>query len=224
MSELTLLRVLKLGATGKDVRAMKRGLARAGHGTLAMSANPLMGPFAVRHLKNFQFRQGLKDDGEYGKLTHAKLIQWFDKFARSLYEQAGKELWSPVATASGPPAKGSLQLPANFVPSHETAGLPGFPALDVFAAPNTTVLAPADGVVDRLSGRDPKLGGSPGGPYGWSIYLTTASGRFYMTHFGSRNVTLGQRVSQGDTIGTVCDSAVSGKPNTSHIHHGKKRT
>jgi hypothetical protein len=225
MSELALLRVLKLGATGKDVRAMKRGLARAGHGTLPMSASPLMGPFAVRHLKNFQFRQGLKMDGEYGKQSHGKLIQWFDKYARQLYEQAGKEVWTPVAaTDAAAPAKGSLQLPASFVPTHETAGLPGYPAVDVFAAPNTPVLAPADGVVDRLSGRDPNLGGSPGGPYGWSVYLTSASGRFYMTHLGSRNVSLGQRVAQGEPIGTVCDSAVSGKPNTSHIHHGKKRT
>jgi murein DD-endopeptidase MepM/ murein hydrolase activator NlpD len=224
MSELALVRILKLGARGKDVRAMKRGLARAGHGTLAMSANPLMGPFAVRHLKSFQFRQALEMDGEYGKATHAKLIQWFDKYARQLYEQAGDEVWNPVAADAGPAAKGSVQLPRDFVPTHQTAGLEGYPALDVFAQPNTTVLAPADGIVDRLSGRDPKLGGSAGGPYGWSIYLTTGAGRFYMTHFATRNVTVGQRVAQGEPIGTVCDSAVSGKPNTSHIHHAKKRT
>src|SRR5215211_8878173 len=88
MSELKLLRVLKLGAVGKDVRALKRGLARAGHGMLSASVNPLMGPFAVRHLTNFQVKQGLVADGKYGEESHARLIQFFDAFARQLYEQA----------------------------------------------------------------------------------------------------------------------------------------
>src|SRR5215217_5716161 len=89
MSELKLLRVLKLGAVGKDVRAMKRGLARAGHGTLSTSVNPLMGPFAVRHLTNFQIKQAIVADGKYGEETHGRLIQFFDAFARQLYEQSG---------------------------------------------------------------------------------------------------------------------------------------
>ena len=113
-----------------------------------------------------------------------------------------------------------LQLPSRFKPTHQTAGLPGYPAVDVFAQPGTKVLAPADGVVDRLSGRDPATGGSPGGSYGWSIYLKSRKGRYYLTHFGSRTVTLTKNVRKGDVIGTVCDSKVSGKPGTSHIHEG----
>jgi hypothetical protein len=218
MSELTLLRTLKLGARGKDVRAMKRGLARAGHGTLAGSMNPLMGPFAVTHLKNFQRKHSLNPTGAYGKETHARLIQHFDRFAIKLYKDAR---WEPKDPH--PPAKGSLQLPKDFTPTHETAGLAGFPAVDVFADPNTVVLAPEDGVIDKLSGHDPKEGGPPGGPYGFSIYLRAASGRYFMTHFATRRVALQNRVTRGQPIGTVCDSAVSGKPNTSHIHVGKHR-
>jgi murein DD-endopeptidase MepM/ murein hydrolase activator NlpD len=220
ISELKLLRVLKLGATGKDVRAMKRGLARAGHGMMSASVNPLMGPFGVRHLTNFQVRQGLVADGKYGEQTHGRLIQFFDAFARQLYEQAGAV--SQVVHVQ-PPVSGSLQLPRDFVPTHETAGLPGFPAVDVFADPGTTVLAPEDGIVDRLSGHDPKEGGHPGGAYGFTIYVQAASGRYFLTHFGSRQVTLGQHVKRGDPIGTVCDSAVSHNPGTSHIHAGKQR-
>lgn len=219
MSELTIRRVLKLGDRGYDVRAMKRGLARAGHGRLVASANPVLGPFAVRHLRDFQHGQALEPDGVYGKDTHGKLIQFFDKFARELYEKKGN--WEPKDPTT--PATGSLHLQKDFVVTHETAGLPGFPAMDAFAEPNTPVLAPEDGVVDRLSGRDPKLGGTPGGPYGWSIYLRSPSGQHYMTHFATRDVTVGQQITQGESIGTVCDSALSGKPGTSHIHHGKKR-
>ena len=219
MSELALIRVLKLGSRGKDVRAMKRGLAHAGHGRLSMSVNPLMGPFAVRHLRNFQHREAIGVDGKYGTESHKRLIQYFDAFALKLYKDARWE--SPDDDPA--PAKGTLQLPTDFVATHQTAGLPGFPARDVFADPDTVVHAPEDGVVDRLSGRDPRQGGPPGGPYGWSIYLDSPSGRYFMTHFGTRRVALGQRVSRGQAIGTVCDSAVSGKPNTSHIHMGKKR-
>jgi hypothetical protein len=215
MSALKLTRLLRLGSTGKDVRAVKRGLARAGHGTLPGSVNPLMGPLAVRHLKTYQRSVLLMPDGVYGKDTHAQLTQWFDAFARKLYED-----WEPVEPHHPPPA-GSLQLPHEFRATHQTAGLPGFPAVDLFAQPNTPVLAPEDGLVDKLSGRNPAQGGSPGGPYGWSIYLDARSGRYFMAHFATRQVTLGDRVTKGQRIGTVCDSKVSGKPGTSHIHHGK---
>jgi murein DD-endopeptidase MepM/ murein hydrolase activator NlpD len=221
MSELKLIRLLKLGARGRDVRAVKRGLARAGHGRLAASVNPLMDPFAVRHLKDFQHKVGLSPDGVYGENSHRALIQWFDKYAQQLYEQAGGEVWEPKEP--GPPPAGSVPLPKEFVPTHQTAGLPGYPAVDVFGRPGATVLAPEDGVVARFSGRDPSQGGQPGGPYGWSIYVDAPSGRYFMTHFGSRSVAVGQRVKQGEPLGTVCDSAVSGKPGTSHIHMGKAR-
>ena len=200
---------------------MKRGLARSGHGTLAGSFNPLMGPFAVQHLKNFQHQHAIGPTGVYDAPSHAKLIQFFDQLALKLYTDAQ---WEPKPDGGATDASGgSLQLPSSFVPTHETAGLPGYPATDQFADPGTSVLAPEDGVVDRLSGHDPKLGGKPGGPYGWSVYLNTASGRYYMTHFASRQVTLGEHVKHGQPIGTVCDSAVSEKPGTSHIHQGKHK-
>jgi murein DD-endopeptidase MepM/ murein hydrolase activator NlpD len=221
MSELAFFRLLKLGSMGKDVRAVKRGLARAGHGALVGAVNPVMGPFAVRHLTNYQRATvPLDPDGKYGKETHKRLIEKFDAFARQLDEQASKELAVPIGDPT-PAPDGSLPLPRDFSATHPTAGLEGFPAVDMFAHPNTVVLAPEDGTVLRLSGREPAQGGSPGGAYGFSIHLDSPSGRYFMTHFATTQVSVGQQVTGGQPIGTVCDSAVSGKPNTSHIHHGK---
>lgn len=117
----------------------------------------------------------------------------------------------------------NVQLPQRFKATHPTAGLPGYPAVDVFGRPGSSVLSPASGTIRRFSGKDPKSGGKPGGPYGWSIYLQTAGGDdYFMTHFGSRVVKVGQKVKRGDPLGTICDSKVSGKPGTSHIHEGLK--
>ena len=218
MSGLAFRRVIKFGSRGTDVRAVKRGLSRAGHGTLLGSRNPVMGVGAVRHLSNFQRSIPVMPTGEYDKVTHRHLSQWFDDLARELWNE-----WEPVEVVD-PAPDGSLQLPKDFRSTHETGGLPGFPAVDLFAQPDTVVLAPEDGTVDRLSGHDPREGGRPGGPYGWSIYIDAASGRYFMTHFATRKVKLGEQVKRGEAIGTVCDSKVSGKPGTSHIHLGKSRS
>lgn len=115
-----------------------------------------------------------------------------------------------------------IVLPSSYRATHPTGGLPGYPAVDVFGKPGEQVGAPEAGTVRRLSGKDPQKGGTPGGPYGWSIYLDCPSGDYYLTHFGSRKVKVGQKVKRGEIIGTICNSAVSGKPGTSHIHMGKK--
>lgn len=109
-----------------------------------------------------------------------------------------------------------------FTPTHQTTGLPGYPAKDFFAKPGTPVLAPQNGKVTKLSGHDPKTGGVAGGAYGWSVYITTSTAVYFATHFGTRSVKLGQVVKRGDRIGTVCDAAVARMPSSSsHIHLGK---
>lgn len=108
----------------------------------------------------------------------------------------------------------TLQLPATFTSTHETGGLPGYPAVDVFANPGTPVRSPADGVVTKLSGQAGGPGG--GGPYGYSIYIKGDRGTYFLTHFGSRNVQLGQRVRRGQVIGTVVDYP----DRADHIHEG----
>lgn len=119
-----------------------------------------------------------------------------------------------------------ITLPRTFKPTHQTAGLRGYPAIDVFGRPEggDTVKADFTGVVHKLSGRDPAKGGSRGGAYGWSIYVRAPNGDDrYMTHFGTRRVKIGDRIVPGTILGTVCNSAVSGNPGTSHIHYGLKK-
>jgi murein DD-endopeptidase MepM/ murein hydrolase activator NlpD len=71
---------------------------------------------------------------------------------------------------------------------------------------------------------DPSRQGSPGGPYGRSVYIknaVTGSERF-VTHLDELAVKVGDLIRPGSIIGTVCDSAVSGKPGTTHVHLGHK--
>ena len=119
---------------------------------------------------------------------------------------------------------GQVQLPSHFTPTHETEGLPGFPAVDVFAPAGTQVLAPATGKVVKLSGHPPTATSPPGGPYGWSIYLTARDGgTYYMTHFGSRNAycKVGACIGRGEPIGKVAAySKATHGVTADHIHLG----
>jgi len=102
--------------------------------------------------------------------------------------------------------------------------LPGFPARDWFAPTGSSVFAPVDGVVSRLSGHPPENGPTEGphGPFGLSLYIRGDNGHiYYMTHFGSRAVRLHDRVVEGQRIGVVGDYAKWGTP--SHIHMGVHR-
>lgn len=119
-----------------------------------------------------------------------------------------------------PPA--TVQLPETFTATHQTDGLPGYPAVDVFAKGGTVVLAPADGVIDKISGHPVTPKATPGGPYGLSCYLARdAGGRYFATHFATLAVTVGQRVKKGQPIGTVADySKATGGVTPSHIHLG----
>jgi murein DD-endopeptidase MepM/ murein hydrolase activator NlpD len=117
-----------------------------------------------------------------------------------------------------------LLLPAHFKPTHQTEGLPGFPAIDCFAPAGTVVLAPLTGKVVKLSGHAPTEQAEPGGPYGWSIYLTARDGgTYYLTHFASRTriVKLGACIGKSEPLGTVADFArATGGRTPSHIHEG----
>jgi murein DD-endopeptidase MepM/ murein hydrolase activator NlpD len=133
-----------------------------------------------------------------------------------------------VARAPGGPLRGAK--PGNPVlggkpggGNHGTSGLAGYSGVDYFAKPGTTAVAPISGKVVRFSGHDPKLGAvqGAGGPLGWSLYIKGSDGHmYYLTHMGSRSVRVGQRVRQGQPIGTVANYDKFGRP--SHIHMGRR--
>lgn len=104
-------------------------------------------------------------------------------------------------------------------PDHQTSGLPGYPAFDYLAKPGTPVVAPATGTVFKLSGRDPKEGGTPHGPLGYSIYISgTNSKKYFLTHLDKVIVKLNEDVTQGEQIAEVA----AGPPSWSvpHCHMG----
>jgi len=96
--------------------------------------------------------------------------------------------------------------------THDTDGLPGYPAVDLFAKPGTPFLAPEDGRIVRISGHP---GTTSGNVFGQSIYFQGRSGRtYFITHLG----TVAPRGSyrKGRPIGTV-SRWTSGSP---HAHVG----
>ena len=211
MTALPFGRQIGLNYRGPDCLAVKRALARAGFGPKKLAGlTRVFGPYAVKELERFQADQGIAADGVYGALTHSRLSPFFDSRAWHLYAEVH-------------PA-GQIQLPAVFTSTHETSGLDGYPAVDVFAPGGTIALAPAAGEIHKLSGHEPTASTTPGGPYGWSIYLRDASGNdYFLTHFGTRSVTVGTHVNRGDVIGTVCDAKVAHMSSSlSHIHEGKR--
>lgn len=125
-------------------------------------------------------------------------------------------------TPPPPPSPGTLQLPEKFTPTHQTDGLPGYPAIDVFAHGGTVALAPAAGTITSLSGHPVTPTAKPGGPYGLSCYLTRSDGGIYfLTHFATLKVKVGQKVTRGTPLGTVADYArATGGVTPSHIHEG----
>jgi len=205
-------RVLRQGVRASEVQGVKRALAREQGVNDPGVGSTLFGATAVADLRLFQRRHSLEVDGVYGPRSHGRLTHWFDDYAFLLY--TGEPPHPPSST---------VQLPATFTPTHQTAGLPGYPAIDVFAAPGTEALAPADGTVRKLSGHDPHEGGVPGGAYGWSIYLLAARGEYFLTHFGTRSdpIIVGARIWKGQVLGTVCDARVAHMESSlSHIHEG----
>ncbi len=109
--------------------------------------------------------------------------------------------------------------------THTTAGLPGFPAVDLFGLPRELVRVEFFGRIVKISGRAPSDGGRPGGPYGRSLYIRNMINgqERYLTHLDELALEVGAIVRPGSIIGTLCDSNVSGKPGTTHVHVGHKR-
>jgi hypothetical protein len=96
--------------------------------------------------------------------------------------------------------------------THDTDGLPGYPAVDLFASPGTPFLAPESGRIVRLSGHP---GTTSGSIYGQSVYFKGRSGTMYfITHLGSVSP-LGA-YKKGAQLGTV-SAWDSGSP---HAHVG----
>jgi murein DD-endopeptidase MepM/ murein hydrolase activator NlpD len=111
-------------------------------------------------------------------------------------------------------------------PLHPTEGLPGYPAHDYMAPAGSPVVAPVTGTIVRLSGHNPDEGPTEGahGPFGWSIYVKGTNGHtYYLTHLGTRDVQVGEKIQAGQKIATVGNYAKwTGTPD--HVHMGVSET
>lgn len=75
---------IKAGMRGKDVRAVKRALSKAGYMQWG-GFTSLFGPFAVRATKNFQKTHHLTPNGHIDAPTLKKLVPYFDSYGFLLY-------------------------------------------------------------------------------------------------------------------------------------------
>jgi Putative peptidoglycan binding domain len=214
--EVPLRRILTLGVRGHDVLAVRRALAKAGFGRRPRrpfkTRHRTYTPAMVRLVERFQRAHELEDDGDYGEDTHGKLVELhcFDRFGiRLLHLQP-----NPSPDVPG------IQLPKRQTSTHQTGGLPDFPAVDYLARPGTRCFAPEDGKLTRHTGHDPALGGEPGGPLGFSLYYVGRSGNTYFGTHLAKIAPLG-RYLKGDLLATVAN----GPPSWSvpHIHWGIHR-
>jgi len=117
-----------------------------------------------------------------------------------------------------------VQLPSHFKHTHQTGGLPGYPAIDIFADAGSVLLSPEPGTIHRWSGRAPTKKAEPGGPYGRTIYLKTATGDYFITHLRWRSpkAQVGMRVRRGQILGSIADyTAATNGVTPSHVHMGK---
>jgi hypothetical protein len=119
----------------------------------------------------------------------------------------------------------SLTLPARFEPTHQTAGLPGYPAVDVFAPAGTLVRAGSYGRVVKLSGRDPTGDETPGGAYGRSVYWrnSVTGVTRYATHLECVCLEVGDAVRPYSPIGRVARAPRGSGVATEHVHLGVNR-
>jgi len=114
-----------------------------------------------------------------------------------------------------------LHLPAKFTPTHQTAGLPGFPAIDIFGPAGSYVTAPEECrlVWPHLIPWDTrnKVGG-------WTCYLACDEGTptehwYFATHFSSLRDR--GRYHKGGVLGIL--AAVPNGAWDTHIHEGQHK-
>lgn len=194
--------VLKLGSVGPNVVLAKKAIYKALKIVPPFITTPVFGPFFLRQVKEFQGSRNIDQSGWIGPLTWKALEPYL--------KPAPKLLVFPH------PRSANTGRPSYL---HPTGGIPGNEALDFMAPGGTTVMAPEAGVVTRISGHDPSSGTHGAGDiFGYSLYIRTAGGFFFSTHYGHVTVSLGETVKAGQKVGTV--GHWPRDPGRSHTHLG----
>lgn len=184
--------------------------------TLTLQDPPLRGP-DVTSLQRLLSRKGftVAVDGVYGPKTAAAVVRAKKALRYPKFRQlnfAGP-LFRKLLSLYPDPAK--IVLPKSFNPTHQTGGLPGFPAIDVFGASGTTIGAPENCTLvwPHLIpwNQTARVGG-------WTCYLwgKETGNTYFLTHFA--HIVAKNEFSAGEVIGTI--GAVPNGWWAPHIHEG----
>jgi hypothetical protein len=199
-----------------DIVAVKRAVSRAGYWPWQDFDDAYSQRFADDGVAGFQYVAGIDPTGNYGSATHEALrttnrkgsaTEWaFDPVSIRLMEQAAAGPPAPELPALGAVCVGGVPI-LNQDLTHETSGLPLYPALDDAFGAGRTVIAPEPLVVTRTGSSRP----------GSSFFADGASGlRFWFGHLVT-SPEVGRRFAKGDRVGTTCVNTIGGGP---HVHLG----
>jgi Peptidase family M23/Putative peptidoglycan binding domain len=206
------------------VKGLKRAMIRLGRLDQELGTETDdYGPDLRAAMKAYQANHNLTPRGDYGRgtwllLRNQKIPTGTHKGEWAMDSLALKYVRDDLLTMCYPHPEGALSSICQGL--HPTAGVPGNWAIDFCAPGGTEFLAVERGEIVKLSGHDPVLPPNNAiGIWGWTIYLQTAAGyTYFATHFGSRNVKVGQIVEVGQPIATV--GRWPGDPGRSHTHLG----
>lgn len=150
-----------------------------------------------------QTKEGYNTTGGHWRAAMAMLDELDQDLKPDVKPKPKVPLLGPVQ------AGGSVLLRASL--THQTSGLPLYPAYDTAFAAGTTIIAPEDGEVTRHSG---------GTSAGWSLYMTGESKlQYYLTHLNSTRRPVGP-VKRGQKLGTVGSATQFPGARVSHCHFG----
>lgn len=202
---MRLKRELHGGETGGDVLAIQRALNRwSGQ---RFPTIPVTSSYDARtrsRVRRFKIERSLpRLDEVFRQGTLDELDPWFDAYGRARYRlfrvPAGVPDLGPVF------AGGASVLDHDL--THETDGLPLYPAFDDAFREGTAILAPEALEVTRSSSSRPGL----------AFYATGASKiRYWFGHL-DRTHSPGERFPKGDLVGRVAPNSIGGGP---HVHVG----
>ena len=198
-------RTLHGGEEGADVFAVQRALNRWSRGRFPKIPLTRRYDLATRSaVRRFQTVAAIAHpDGVFRQETLDSLWRSFDRYGRLRYRLARPPSPPPVI---GPVFAGGQSVLAHDL-THETSGLPLYPAFDDAFREGTPIIAPEPLRVTNSSSSRPGL----------AFYATGASKiRYWFGHL-DRTHSPGTRFARGDLVGHVAHNAIGGGP---HVHVG----
>jgi murein DD-endopeptidase MepM/ murein hydrolase activator NlpD len=216
------------GAAGAAVKVSRLRSALGGLNALAVA--PIVIPLEL-NVYNRETK-AIADKFGGGAAGVFKAVEWFTSGGvvgsnpiTSLGHALGIGVGKKPSAAGSAGAVDTLKLgagvsiPQSIRATHQTAGLAGFPAVDIMAKPGTPIRAPEDGIITRISGHEPTEAPpeGQGGPWGLSIYFlgSQTGNTYYLTHL-VKVAKIG-RYKKGAVIGVIGD--YPGSP-ADHVHVG----